>query len=92
MALLVIMAAEPLRLNDARDTDMLIVFIRSKDGMRDKSGDEGDEGNDGITYAVGYTSEMESGPMVDESWQQRKCDGLVLFAIRYYKYNLQNQH
>ena len=42
--------------------------------------------------AVGYTSEMEAGPMVDESWQQRKCDGLVLFAIRYYKYNLQNQH
>ena len=84
-------AAAPLRLNDARNT-MLIVFQLK--GFGDKSGDEGigDEGNDGITYAVGYTSEMEAGPMVDESWQQRKCDGLVLFAIRYYKYNLQNQH
>ena len=71
------------------------MFCFSSDkGCRYKSGDEGigDEGNDGITYAVGYTSEMEAGPMVDESWQQRKCDGLVLFAIRYYKYNLQNQH
>ena len=27
---------------------------------------------------------MESGPMVDESWQQRKCDGFVPeFTIRY---------
>ena len=87
MALLVIMAAAaPLRLNDARDTDMLIVFHPIKGWYERQVWRRGDRRRrqrwDNVCRRT--ISEMESGPMVDESWQQRKCDGFVPeFTIRY---------
>ena len=53
---------------------MLIVFHPIKGWYIYKAGDEGigNEGNDGITYTVGYIYEMEAGPMVDESWTAKK--------------------
>jgi len=55
-------AAAPLRLNDARDINVLFFFSSDK-GCRYKSGHEGieDEGNDGITYAVGLFLKWNQG-------------------------------
>jgi hypothetical protein len=73
--LMMVAVVAPLRLNDARDIN--VYCFSSDKGGRWRRGDTRRRQR-WNNLCRRYISEMEVGSMVDESWQQRKCDGLVL--------------